>query len=98
MFFQHRQNSVVENGSKFWKLIKILKMGQILEMGPMLKIWMRVISSQLFFWKLEIMRPLQMHVISPKNYSPQIRASFTNDAHAWNARRYVWFTRGGCHV
>ena len=39
-------------------------------------------------------RARQMRVKSRQKSVPQIRASFTKDARAWNARRYAMFTRG----
>ena len=51
---------------------------------------MRVISPIFFPGHFKCRAPVK----SRQKSVPQIRASFTKDARAWNARRYAMFTRG----
>ena len=97
-----------EKGAKFWKSGKILiigqnfeiratfwKLGKILKIGQFWKFW----SARHIPPKISPTNPRVIYQMTRARYFlPQIfwdkwRAG-TNDARAWNARRYAMFTRG----
>ena len=84
-----------ENGAFFWKWGIFLKIGQILKMGHFFQKKMGQIlkmGQKSKIWSARQMRV--KYALSARESCAGIRASFTNDACASNARGYAWFTWG----
>ena len=83
-----------ENGAFFWKWGIFLKIGQILKMGHFFKKMGQILKmgQKSKIWSARQMRV--KYALSARESCAGIRASFTNDARASNARGYAWFTWG----